>query len=130
GPPAARRPRAAPPADVASPAPITSPTPVPTLEGAAYGDALKQLLDRNSMTEADFRARLQEGLLHDNVQKAIGLEKVPANQEQVHARHILVATEDQAKDVLQQLQGGADFAQLAQQQSTDPGSNDKGGDLG
>jgi parvulin-like peptidyl-prolyl isomerase len=41
-----------------------------------------------------------------------------------------VATEDAAKDVLNQLQGGADFAQLASTLSTDPGSKDKGGDLG
>lgn len=55
---------------------------------------------------------------------------MPAVQEQVHARHILVASEDQARDVLTQLQNGADFGTLAQQLSTDPGSKDKGGDLG
>ena len=68
--------------------------------------------------------------MQDKLQTAIGDEQVPAVQEQVHARHILVATEDQARDVLTQLQNGADFATLAQQLSTDPGSKDKGGDLG
>ena len=69
-------------------------------------------------------------MLRDKVQTAIGQEQAPDNEEQVHARHILVASEDQAKDVLQQLQNGADFTQLAAQLSTDPGSKDKGGDLG
>ena len=49
-------------------------------------------------------------------------------QNEVHARHILVETEAQAKDVAAKLKGGADFAQLAKEVSKDPGSD--GGDLG
>jgi peptidyl-prolyl cis-trans isomerase C len=49
-------------------------------------------------------------------------------QNEVHARHILVETEAQAKDVVTKLKGGADFAQLAKEVSKDPGSD--GGDLG
>ncbi|MDR3538011.1 MAG: peptidylprolyl isomerase [Acetobacteraceae bacterium] len=49
--------------------------------------------------------------------------------EEVHARHILVATEDEAKAVLTQLKGGADFATLAKQYSKDP-DGARGGDLG
>ena len=44
-------------------------------------------------------------------------------------RHILVETEDAAKAIIQKLQGGAKFADLAKD-SKDPGSKDKGGDLG
>ena len=50
--------------------------------------------------------------------------------EQVCARHILVATEEEAQSVSQELEGGADFATLAQERSTDPGSGAQGGDLG
>jgi peptidyl-prolyl cis-trans isomerase C len=49
-------------------------------------------------------------------------------QTEVHARHILVETEEQAKDVEAQLKKGADFAELAKKMSKDPGSD--GGDLG
>ncbi len=54
----------------------------------------------------------------------------PGDKE-VHARHILVATEAQANDVIKQLKGGADFAKLATSQSTDKASAaQNGGDLG
>jgi len=51
------------------------------------------------------------------------------NEEEVHARHILVPTEDEAKAILAQLKGGADFATLAKEKSKDPGAAE-GGDLG
>ena len=50
-------------------------------------------------------------------------------EEEVHARHILVATEDEAKAVEEELKKGADFAELAKKKSKDPGASD-GGDLG
>lgn len=60
--------------------------------------------------------------------------------ERVHARHILLkiapdgsdeaAVEDQALRLLEQLRGGADFAELAREHSDDTGSAEEGGDLG
>jgi peptidyl-prolyl cis-trans isomerase C len=51
-----------------------------------------------------------------------------ANSEEIHARHILLQSEDDAKAVIAQLDKGADFAKLADQKSTDKGES--GGDLG
>ena len=118
------------PAALASPPAPTTPTAVPTLDATGYAPALQQLLDKNSLAEPDFRDRLMQSMLREKLQTAIGAEQVPDTQEQVHARHILVATQEQADAILAQLQAGADFATLASQQSTDPGSKDKGGDLG
>jgi peptidyl-prolyl cis-trans isomerase C len=50
-------------------------------------------------------------------------------EEEVHAAHILVGTEDEAKKVIADLKKGADFAAEAKAHSTDPGGKD-GGDLG
>ncbi|MGJ4880717.1 MULTISPECIES: peptidylprolyl isomerase [unclassified Bradyrhizobium] len=50
-------------------------------------------------------------------------------EQEVHARHILVETEDDAKAVKAELAKGADFAELAKKKSKDPGASD-GGDLG
>ncbi len=47
-----------------------------------------------------------------------------------HARHILVATKDQAEQVIKKLKSGAKFEDLARAQSTDTGSKNNGGDLG
>ncbi len=52
-------------------------------------------------------------------------------EKEVHARHILVADEKTADDIIKQLKGGADFATLAKKYSTDKGSAATGGgDLG
>ena len=51
-------------------------------------------------------------------------------QEEVHARHILVESEDEAKALAAQIKDGADFAALAKEKSKDPGSGQEGGDLG
>lgn len=51
------------------------------------------------------------------------------DQQQFRASHILVATEEQAKELTARLQGGGDFARLAREFSTDKGSASRGGDL-
>ena len=47
---------------------------------------------------------------------------------EIHARHILVATEDEAKSALKRIMGGEEFEKVAKEVSKDPGS--EGGDLG
>jgi len=50
--------------------------------------------------------------------------------EEMHARHILVKTEDEAKAIIADLGKGGDFAKIAEEKSQDPGSAKQGGDLG
>ncbi len=61
---------------------------------------------------------------YDKAVEALG------DQEQHHARHILVQDEELARDLLKELEGGADFAKLAEEHSIDTGSARAGGDLG
>jgi peptidyl-prolyl cis-trans isomerase C len=53
---------------------------------------------------------------------------VPADE--LHAAHILVATEDEAKAIIADLDKGGDFAAIAKEKSVDKGSGAQGGDLG
>ncbi|MDP2329352.1 MAG: peptidylprolyl isomerase [Reyranella sp.] len=57
------------------------------------------------------------------------LKSIPA-EEEVHARHILVATEDEAKALIAEIKKGAAFDKLAKEKSTDKASGAEGGDLG
>ena len=72
------------------------------------------------------KASLSDEAEHKVYDEAV---KAVKNEEEVHARHILVTTEDEAKAILAQLKGGADFATLAKEKSKDPGAAE-GGDLG
>jgi len=51
-------------------------------------------------------------------------------EEEVRARHILVESEDEAKAIIAQIRGGADFEAIAKEKSKDPGGQRNGGDLG
>lgn len=84
---------------------------------------------------------LQNALLSRAVTPLITNDKLQAayqaqyankqGEPEVHARHILVATEAQADDVIKQLKAGADFATLAKKVSTDKETAQaNGGDLG
>jgi peptidyl-prolyl cis-trans isomerase C len=81
-------------------------------------EALIQRRVQEGTTEEKLRAR------YDEMKEAEGFRK-----EEVHARHILVPTEEEAKKIVEQVEGGADFAQLAADHSTGP-SAESGGDLG
>jgi len=56
-------------------------------------------------------------------------DKLPPIEE-VHAQHILVKTEGEARDLLKKLARGESFARLAKAYSKDPGTKDQGGNLG
>ena len=72
------------------------------------------------------KAALTDDALHKVYDDAV--KQMPP-EEEVHARHILVPTEDEAKEIEAELKKGADFATLAKEKSKDPGAAD-GGDLG
>lgn len=101
--------------------------------GANFEMALAQY----QMTEESFKDSLKLDLL---VEKAAVVDIEATEDEmkeyydnykpQVKARHILVEDEAKAKEVKKKLDEGGDFAELAKEYSTDPGSAEAGGDLG
>ena len=56
--------------------------------------------------------------------------KTELGDKEYNARHILLGSEAEAKDVIAQLNKGGDFSKIAKEKSIDPGSKEKGGDLG
>jgi len=86
-------------------------------------------LNTNGLTREAFKAQLARQLLSAAVQEHVLGSTTPV-VEQVHARHILVPTEDDAMGLLLQLSSGASFSELAQQHSQDEASSELGGDLG
>ncbi len=81
---------------------------------------------RELYLEREIEARINDELIQEAYQVHLA-DNPPA--EELHARHILVETEEEAREVIALLDGGADFAELAKERSTGP-SGPKGGDLG
>lgn len=63
------------------------------------------------------------------LKKAYEQNKEQPAASEYKARHILVATEAEAKTLIAQISGGADFAKLAAEKSRDEGSKGQGGEL-
>jgi peptidyl-prolyl cis-trans isomerase D len=93
------------------------------------------LIDENKVGE---RIQVPEAELRSAYQQRQEQYRTP---ERVHVRHILLKTTEKpkeeipkirarAEELLKQIRAGADFAELARKNSEDPGSAEKGGDLG
>ncbi|MBL6933714.1 MAG: peptidylprolyl isomerase [Rhodospirillales bacterium] len=85
----------------------------------------EQVLERTFLI-AYIEQRITDEALEAQYEK---MSKEAAVKEEVSARHILLETEAQAMEVIKELEGGADFAELAKTRSKGP-SGATGGDLG
>ena len=73
---------------------------------------------------------INDTLTEDKLRKIYEEESAKHEPEdEVHARHILLKTEEEAKAVIEELGKGGDFVELAKTKSTGP-SGPRGGDLG
>jgi peptidyl-prolyl cis-trans isomerase C len=88
-----------------------------------------QYHQRRALRDAFFDVKIHDAVTEADAKKIYDEKIVQLKPEQeVHARHILVATEAEAKDVAERLKKGDDFATLAKEKSKDTGA--EGGDLG
>jgi len=78
---------------------------------------LQDFIKKNPIPDAEIKAA------YEQYKKAYG-------DKEYSARHVLVKTEAEAKEIIAQLGKGGDFAKIAKEKSIDPGSKEKGGDLG
>lgn len=110
--------------------PGQTPTSTKTLP-EVLAEVRQALAQTGFLNEADFRYHvLEPNLLESKLKKAIG-DAAKTSGEQIRASHILVETEEEARNVLARVkEQGQDFAAVAKEQSKDPGSAANGGDLG
>lgn len=92
-------------------------------------DKLNTYLSSNQMTLGDLCTQLRTQMFGEAMLSRV-TSTVQTNEEQVHVRHILVKTSQQAQSLLAQIRQGKDFATLAKQNSDDEASKSNGGDLG
>jgi parvulin-like peptidyl-prolyl isomerase len=83
----------------------------------------------SGFTKEEYRQAVSEQLTGDKLFNKV-TAGTPATADQVHARHIMLATKAEAEAVVARLKNGEDFAKVAQEVSMDEGSKAEGGDLG
>jgi parvulin-like peptidyl-prolyl isomerase len=89
-----------------------------------------EVFDKAHISESEYYSLVAKPqLARELVTSAVGSE-VPQTAEQVEASHILVPTEDLARELYDRATNGADFAQLARNNSIDQQTAPTGGDLG
>ena len=98
--------------------------------GAAFEERMNYWR-RRALREYYFEAELNKSVSEADAKKFYDQQVGSAKaQEEVRARHILVESEDLAKQLHGRITKGEDFIALAKEHSKDPGSKDDGGDLG
>jgi peptidyl-prolyl cis-trans isomerase C len=103
-------------------------------ENLAEDPEVKKLMDEyetQAIRQVYVTRHLNQQVTEDAI-KARYEQKLKDNPppEEVRAAHVLVKTEDEAKAIIEQLKGGADFATIAKEKSEDKGSGANGGELG
>ncbi len=114
--------------------------------GQQFGgaDRLREEIARRGRTESDVRQQIgailrgealrmhfaEQVQLSDAAVRAAYRERLPTQYRVADVSHILVENEQDAKQIIEQLAAGADFAKLAREHSTDSFSAANGGKLG
>ncbi|MGE6489051.1 peptidylprolyl isomerase [Paenisporosarcina sp. NPDC076898] len=106
-------------------------------EKKEMGESFDQYLEQQGQTEKSYKKYLRLNLLQEKAMTEdvkVTDEEVKAQYEnmktEINARHVLVADEATAKEVKAKLDGGADFAAVAKEFSTEQAAQQSGGELG
>jgi len=111
-----------------TPTPTTAPmTEAEFLE--SFNDYVATIKKSANFGEQDLRDLFRASLLAQKLQEYLG-DQLPTTALQVHARHILLQSQEDAEAALARLKAGEDFAKVAEELSTDESTKTNGGDLG
>jgi peptidyl-prolyl cis-trans isomerase D len=121
------------PTQTATPAPTSTPEPTATpLTKEGFDESFTSSMDVFTglgFTEADYRKLVEADILRQRLYDIVTADIKPF-EDQVWARHILVADEQTAIQVRDRLLADEDFAVVAKEVSLDTSNKDTGGDLG
>lgn len=113
-------------------------------EKLLYAEAAKQGVDKSEIVERQLveikkklvvrtflDSKTEGSITEADLKKEYdSLTSGQKDEREVHARHILLASEQEAKDAKKKIDGGKSFAEVAREYSKDAGSAKQGGDLG
>ncbi|MFX3673784.1 MAG: peptidylprolyl isomerase [Paenisporosarcina sp.] len=106
-------------------------------EKKEMGESFDQYLSQQGQTEKSYKKYIRLNLLQEKALTEgvkVTDEEIKAHYEnmktELNARHVLVADEETAKEVKAKLDGGADFAAIAKEYSTEQAAQESGGELG
>ncbi|MBC7237062.1 MAG: peptidylprolyl isomerase [Chloroflexi bacterium] len=108
------------------------PTPTPMTKEAFIERSnqwFSAMREATGFTREDFEELIRNAILREKLEEQL-VANVPTTAEQIHARHILVETREEAEAVKQRLEAGESFEALAAEVSVDTSNKDNGGDLG
>ena len=107
-------------------------------------EAFDQAVEQSGLSESDVNEQIRARVLQNEISAEVGGDTEPTDAEiekfyetnkdarygpKATARHILVEKKAKADEIMAKLRDGGDFAKLAKENSTDPGSAQKGGEL-
>ncbi len=115
-------------------------------KNAEEDNGYQKFLDSMQVSDKDIRNQVEISLLYDKLLEKVITDVVVTDEEAqqyykeneamfkdpggIQIYHILVDSEQLAKDIINRVKQGEDFAALAAKYSSDPGSKDEGGDVG
>lgn len=94
-----------------------------------FDTRLQEELVRSGLSDGQFRDITKAAVLSRKLVEQLKTE-LPATAESINLRQITVITQAEADDIRSQVEGGADFAQIAKEKSLDTTTGPNGGDIG
>lgn len=100
-----------------------------TPDAPDFETRLQDELDRTGISEDQFRSQLEATVLRRKATDHF-VQELPDTAESVHYRQIVVSSREEAEEIQEEIEGGADPAAIAQERSLDTATSEDGGDAG
>ena len=100
-----------------------------TITDAEFKEWYRQRLNETGLSDSEYKDIVKTGIIINRIYNIVATQ-MPTSVAQIHPYVMLVDTEDHANAIRDEVLNGADFTQLAMENSLDSATRDNGGDLG